>query len=292
MKVMVVIFGGVDTKYLELGKYAGLKQAKYDGVEVDKLWRDRDVATQITSQLITGKSWRKTNIRGRKKYIDSRIQYIEKDVIREHIPKHGTIEKIERYSRRFREGLYDSIGMSSETRNYIGSDLESTTIFDKVDNSCAIYVPAYNPEPSWAVRRNILDPEVYPELGEKAALDLAEKNFQWRKDKLFTHSGKEYDLLVTQFQYLDSLQHLYAWYLNDSEMIKKGYARIDKLAEEIKANFSQYDIILFISDNGVPNPNSNRTHHNRPFYSINENKNITETNIRDFYRHILNWTKE
>jgi hypothetical protein len=164
-------------------------------------------------------------------------------------------------------------------------------LFEIVKNSKSLYVPAYDPEPSWAIRRNILNPERFPDLGYEGALDLAEKNFQWRRSRFLSLSDESYDLLMTQFQYLDSLQHLYLWRTDppDWESVHKAYDRIDKLAKTIIEEFDQYDLILFISDNGIPAADSERTHKDRPFYSVNRDINISSTRIIDFHQHIIEW---
>lgn len=286
MKVLVVIFGGADYKYIKRFNCKNLMQKEFGKAKVDNLWHNRDVATQITSQLITGETWRKSGITGRKKYTNSRIEYLEKKIFRD-IP-------FESLTRDIREGIYNSIkGLKFKKRNYLKKDLRCKTLFEKIPNSKAIYVPSYNPEPSWALRRNILNPRNYPDLGIEGALDLLEKNFYWRKKKFMNALKKEYQLLMVQFQFIDSLQHLYMVYTKEKkwDKIKKGYVFIDNFSKKIKKNANNYDLILFISDNGSAARRYKFTHYQRPFYSLNKKKNLSKTNMRDFYKYILNWIK-
>lgn len=293
MDVLTVVFGGVDTTYLNEDNHQNLVQETSGQVQVDELWRERDVATQITSQLITGESWRETGITGRKKYLNEQVEYIEKELIRSILPRSGYLGWFENQTRPFREGIYGSLGFDTSTQNYTKSDLKTTTVFDKISDSKAIYVPCYNPEPSWAIRRNILNPTTYPDFGEEGAVDLAEKNLSWRKKKLFEHSGSEHSFLMTQFQYLDSIQHLYLAYSDKPEEVRKAYKRMDTLAGEIKSEFDSYDLILFVSDNGTPTSDPSRTHHNRPFYSVNVDLDLPELiNMRDFFDLINEWVKK
>lgn len=288
MRILVIIFGGADYKFIEEFNCTNLMQKEFGKVTVDNLWKNRDVATQITSQLISGKSWEKSGIKGRKKYTNPIVEKLEKQIFKKYkIP-------FQRKTGHLREGFYNTFStLSFKKRNYLKEDFKCNTLFEMVHNSKAVYVPSYNPEPSWALRRNILDPRAYPEFGIRGALDLLEKNFFWRKKRFFESLKKNYQLLITQFQFIDSLQHLYLVYTKKPQMekIKEGYYRIEDLVKEIKNNALNYDMILFISDNGAAHEKGGSTHYNRPFYSINHKKSLVKTNIRDFYYHIINWIK-
>lgn len=295
MRVLVVLFGGVDFRYLEKFDCRNLKQAQYGRLDVDELWGDRDVATQITSQLITGETWRESGVLGRKRYTNERTEALEKRMIRTRARRHPMLAPLERKTRFLRTGFYAlAPGFSPRQRNYVRTDLECETWFERVPNSEAVYVPSYNPEPSWALDRNILDPRYYPSLGEAGALDLAEKNFSWRRKRLLEESDSDHDLLVAQFQILDSLQHLYLVYSDEPQLdeVEAIYDRIDAFAAEIVRTFDQYDRTLFLSDNGAATTRPGRTHCNRPFYSVSDACEVDGENIRDFFEHVLSWVEE
>jgi hypothetical protein len=141
------------------------------------------------------------------------------------------------------------------------------TLFDKVPDSNAVCVPAYNPEPSWAIRRNILDPAKYPDLGFSAADSLLLKNFNWRKRKLRRAVEKRVNkLTVVHFQYLDSLQHLYKEYGNDPERIKEGYEKMSSYVADVKAR-SDADRTIIMSENGAYTHSSENIHRKEAYYS-------------------------
>jgi hypothetical protein len=295
MNVLVILFGGVDCRYLEEFDCPNLEQRHHGKVTVDELWNDRDVATQITSQFITGNTWRRSGVRGRKRYICENTELIEKKLLRTWSSSHPLLDTFERKTRLLRRGFYaydDRFHLRE--RNYMADDLTCETLFDRVPDNKAIYVPSYNPEPSWALDRNILHPKLFPSLGEEGALDLAEKNFSWRRKKLFAETEADHQLLVAQFQILDSFQHLYLVYSDEPQMdeIEEIYRRIDELAGEILDAFDQYDRVLFLSDNGAAHDLPGRTHYNRPFYSVDDDSEITDVNMRDFYRHVLRWVQQ
>jgi len=294
MKVLVIEFGGADYEYIKKYNCKNLMQTEFGKIEVDELWNNRDVSTQITSQLITGVTWRESGVKGRRHYTNPRVEWLEKNFFR----RHGRHMPFEGRTRHLREGIYKTIpGFYFHKRNYVKEDLKCKTLFDKIPNSRAIYVPSYNPEPSWALMRNILDPRQYPEFGEEGALDLLEKNFYWRKKKLMEELPKDYQFLMCQFQIIDSLQHLYIAYQDKPkwDKIEEGYHRIDDFAKSIVDRASHYDIILFLSENGAARPPHDKsvfTHYNRPFYSINRKMNLKKTNMRDFHNHILEWIQK
>lgn len=291
MNVLVVIFGGLDHEFLGRWDCRNLKQAQWGKVVVDQLWEQRDVATQITAQLITGKTWQENGINERKK-----VNYIYQGRLAEFCEKR--IFKEARKARRRRHGLYQFLGSNTlpVSREFLKDDLTCSSLFDLVEDSRAVYVPAYNPEPTWAIDRNILDPRMYPELGVDAALDLREKHYLWRRKRFLEELERDrpYNLLMAQFQYIDSSQHLYISYHDEDRMdeVEAAYWRMDRFAGEIleKAQ-GKYQKILFISDNGAAHKvDFKPTHHNRPYYALNEEEELDGTNLRDFFEHIRRWS--
>jgi hypothetical protein len=290
MRVLVVIFGGLDHEFLEKWECRNLRQAEWGRVVVDELWNQRDVATQITAQLITGKTWRDNGINERKrsilKYRNAGIEWLETKFLKHVKPGRGT-----------RQNIYHALGwLDVIKREFLKDDLTCPTLFERITNSQAVYVPAYNPEPSWALDRNILDPRRYPELGVEGALDLREKNYTWRRKRFMDALlGEPRQLLMGQFQYIDSTQHLYLSYHDPARMdeVERAYWRMDEFAGEILAAAAgKYDRILFISDNGAARKIDYRpTHYNRPYYSLSHREELTKTNLRDFYHHILSWVE-
>jgi len=288
MNVLTVIFGGLDTEYLAKWDCPNLRQAEWGPIVVDQLRNERDVATQITAQLITGKTWRENGVGDRKKqfirYNKPWVRWVEESLLAK-VPK--GLPK--------RRGIYQTFRWADLTeREYLKEDLTCPSIFDRVPGSEAVYVPAYNPEPSWALGRNILDPRWYPELGVHGAVDLLEKNFAWRKRRFFAALDTDpHPLLMGQFQYIDSAQHLYLDYVTpaDEGAVEAAYRKIDGLAGEIKERAAgRYDRVLFVSDNGAARKDGFRpTHHNRPFYSVDTELGLGRPNIRDFHDVLLGW---
>jgi len=296
MKVLTVLFGGVDHIYVDRFACDNLKQAQYGAIDVDSLWHNRDVSTQITSQIITGEDWHETGVTGRKHYTDPRIERFEKEFLRPWTYDSSVplVHGLEVRTRPLREGLYETVLPEMEKRNYVREDIQVPTLFEKIPDSEAVYVPAYNPEPSWALDRNILDPRRLPEFGVDGAVDLAEKNFAWRKQQfrdVLSEEPKQF--LMTQFQILDSCQHLYLVYADepDIEAVEEIYRRMDAFAGELlELAEEKYDLVMFCSENGAANGTPGKTHYNRPFYSLSEPMDLGgRTNMRDFHDHILTW---
>jgi hypothetical protein len=288
MNVLVVIFGGVDTEFLKRFPSPNLTQEEWGPVAVDELHDERDVASQITAQLITGETWRENGVGDRKRqfitYRSSRLRKLEEGML-SNVSK-GLVK---------RRRLYHLLGWADVTeREFVAEDLTCPSLFDRIPGSAAVYVPAYNPEPSWALDRNIFNPRRYPGLGVAEAVDLLDKNFSWRRQRfLEALQQPPKPLLMAQFQYIDSLQHLYLDYVTppQEEMVEAGYRMIDSLAQEIKAKADgRYDRVLFVSDNGAALKDGYQpTHHNRPFYSVDAVVGLERPNLRDFHDLILEW---
>lgn len=288
MQILVILFGGTDHQILRELDCKYLKQAEWNPLVVDELRNQRDVATQITAQLLTGKTWRENGIGDRRKrifqYRAGWAKFVEQKIFRE-MPK----------GKWRRSHIYQALrAVHDVSREFMKEDIKCPTLFDVIPNSRAVYVPAYNPEPSWALTRNILDPRKYPEMGFEGAIDLREKNFEWRKKALFQALDEDpYDLLMAQFQYIDSTQHLFMVYADPPRMdyVEQAYKKIDDFAGEIiRRAEGKYDRIIFLSDNGAARKEEWRpTHYNRPFYSLSWPEGLENPNLRDFFHHIVHW---
>lgn len=289
MNILCIIFGGLDHAFLADWPCSNLRQVEWGPVVVDELHDQRDVASQITAQFVTGKTWRDNGVGDRKKaaitYRSAAIERLESSPL-------GNVRK--GYVRRHE--VYNALGWADIVRReYVKSDLTCPSLFDTIPDSQAVYVPSINPEPSWALGRNILDPRRYPDLGVEGALDLRDKNYAWRRKALMEAlEGPARNLLVGQFQFLDSTQHLYLTYTSPhrKDLVEKAYWQMDAFAAEIKTMAAgKYDRVLFVSDNGAARPKGTRpTHFNRPFYSVDAEVGLERPNLRDFYDLILDWT--
>ena len=288
MRVLVVIFGGLDVQFLSRWPCANLRQAEWGSVVVDELHDDRDVATQITAQLITGKTWRENGVGDRKRqfirYRSPFVKWVEEG------PLAGVAKGLTN-----RRGIYHIFRWADVTeREFLREDLTCSSLFDRIPGSQAVYVPAYNPEPSWALGRNILDPRRYPGLGVEGAVDLLEKNHAWRRRRFLDALDEEpKPLLMVQFQYLDSVQHLYLDYVTppDEAAVEAAYDRMNEFAADIKERAAaKYDRVLFVSDNGAARKDGYQpTHYNRPFYSVDTPVGLDRPNLREFHDLILSW---
>jgi hypothetical protein len=289
VRVLVVIFGGLDHQFLARWELPNLRQCEWGPVVVDELWDGRDVASQITAQLITGRTWRDNGVNDRKRqiltYRNQRVRWVEERLL-------ANVAK----GRRKRRGVYEAMGwLDVVRREFLKEDLACPSLFEEVPGSRAVYVPAYNPEPSWALDRNILDPRRYPELGVEGALDLRDKNFAWRRKRFMEAlDDGPFPLLMGQFQFIDSTQHLYLSYADPPDMapVEAAYVQMDAFAGEILARAEgRYDRVVFLSDNGAACRRGTRpTHHNRPYYSLSWSEGLDRPNLRDFHDLILKWT--
>lgn len=119
-----------------------------------------------------------------------------------------------------------------------------------------------------------------------------EKEFQYRKEKLFTCLEDSYPFLMCHFHKSDFWHHLHAPdnKVRDEEKIQALYEEMDALAADIKEQAEgNYDWVLFMSDHGLPMKHG---HNENAFYSSNLKLGLDEPHITDFHDIILERVNE
>lgn len=282
--VLVVAFDGMDYELTQEFGCENLLTLK----EVGNIDNQTSVSSIKTSELfasfITGANYEEHGIKGlsrnhlRSKVLDLIPSYLLNNVRGFH---------------RLNESLEILLGVDNPGF-YDRTDLETTSIFDEVDNSKALFVPGYNPSLFWkknALGYSFSDVDTENRDWEYYWDDI---EFRRRKDKLFRPVNKWYDFLMVHFHRIDTYQHLYEdpWSCEeDYEKLRNVYLEMDSLAEKILEFFGDdYSTILFMSDHGLP---TEKEHNENAFYSCNEEL-FPETvpRITDFYYKILGETEK
>jgi hypothetical protein len=155
--------------------------------------------------------------------------------------------------------------------------LREKSLFDKVGNSEALFVPSYNPSSYWKYGWDYSALEMGDGI-EKTSNDWDEYEYSKRKRKLFRQVNTYYDFLMVHFHRPDFKQHLY----DDEKKLEEIYGETDELVEKITDYFEDsFETIIFMSDHGLPT----ETQHNKnAFYSCNkEIFGDKEPHITDFH---------
>jgi hypothetical protein len=276
--VLVVAFDGLDKELIEEFELEHIKQKEFGSID-----NKTDISTISTSELfasfITGKTHKKHGIKG--------LNYQKgiKQKLRSLLFPQTLLDRI-RGATRLRN-VFDAL-LDVEDIRPNKSHVETNTLFDKIKNSKADFIPSWNPSPYWQALTftELREYDVNPK-----PLDYYWDTYEYstRKSELFRPVKQWFDFYMVHFHRPDAHQHFYGdknLSTFDKDKLESLYNETDSLAEEIKNFFEEdYDYIIFMSDHGLPTENE---HNENAFYSCNKKLFRDKTpHITDFHDKIL-----
>jgi predicted AlkP superfamily phosphohydrolase/phosphomutase len=162
-------------------------------------------------------------------------------------------------------------------------DLETNTLFNKIQPFVAVDVPSWNELRSFyrlsqAFRRGLKEYE--KEIW---------KIYEERKQKVFENLSKRWRLFMAYFQIADLIGHIY--FGKKLKKLHEVYKTLDVLAFDIKSLLPNDTIFLIVSDHGMKLSEDGLTgnHSDHAFWSINIKTEWTPRDITDFYLKITEW---
>lgn len=289
-KILVVAFDGLDSELVDKFDLEHVN-LDYIGSVDNQTGMSRIMTSELFASFITGTNYEEHGVKGLQYYDNGFIgSLIERTVARPFI-----MQNI-RGSHRLQDALLGLFQV--KRRRYTKKDLEIESIFDKIENSRAMFVPGYNPDVFWETRCESkpleygYDKEKYLEFWDNRA-------YKHRKKTLFNElSIMSRPLLMCHFHRTDLHQHVYgdkSAGLYDEEKLYKLYKETDELAAKIKdkAIEAGYDTIIFMSDHGLPEDAGNKASHNKNAYYSSNKKLFEETpKITDFHDRIIEISKQ
>jgi hypothetical protein len=282
-KTLVIAFDGMDNDLIERYNLEEIKQSEFGSID-NHTGMNSLMTSELFASFITGKTWREHGVTG--------LDRKEDEQAMEKVNKIISEDKADSFKglRTLRE-ILKSIFKPGKDVKYTKEDLEEDTVFDKIDNSRAMFVPGYNPSKIWAAEGCGISLLGYGYSVQEVEKFLWGREFSYRKSQLLHEIGNEIvsprDFLMCHFHITDWIHHLYADEKagrQDEEKVKDAYKKIDRFAGEIKkkAEKSAYDRIIFMSDHGLP---EGEQHNQNAFYSCNQELfPEKEPRITDFYR--------
>jgi hypothetical protein len=196
--------------------------------------------------------------------------------LEERISRFIGYERVANISRFTSElGLYDLQSLSKYIRQYTNEDLTQPTIFDAVEKSVALDIPAYNENPVYLTIRRKIALSIRGQYPENDFLSEVWDLFRNEYDECLNTLEDEWDLFMVHFFITDVIGHL-SW--NDVEKLKTCYHAIDEKIGEIQRRIPQ-SVILIVSDHGMQRGLHTRT----GFYSLNTHLNLNSPKITEFY---------
>jgi hypothetical protein len=275
MSTLIVAFDGLDYEYIQ--KYCGnsLKQKEFGKIENSEGIKTV-VTTELFASFITGETWESHGVIGLGKHKSDYLDKIEK------LNKYRFFRKLTG----FRQQVYSLLPLiDSDKTSVTRKDLKATTIFEEIENSKAIDIPAYS------IGYNLDFMDTIKEHGIEAAMEDLERFTTWKTSELFDEMESNFDLLMVHFHKPDHVHHWF-WEVGKMDKVEETYHEMEDLAAEIKqkAHKEGFDTVIFMSDHGLPDV-ENGGHNKNAFYSCNHELFGDETpHITDFHDKILDLT--
>lgn len=282
-KVLVVAFDGLDKELIEEFELENIQQEEFDTIDNQK-GVENIYTSELFASFITGKNPKQHGIEGLTTWSNSRGRIIDT------VAPKKLVESIRGFNK-VQETLKTLLG--TEEVKYSEEHLKEDTLFEKIDNSRAMYIPGYNPSLFWQLKAETL-PLKHGYGADEAEEFWDSREHDFRKKNLFSELENDIvsprDFLMVHLHRTDFHQHLYGdpTGVMDKNKLRKLYQETDELAGEIleKAE-GKYDIVIFMSDHGLP---AEHGHNYKAFYSSNKSLFDNVPKITDFHDKIIGLT--
>lgn len=284
--VLVVAFDGLDKELIEEFDLENIQQSEFGSID-NQTGMKHIYTSELFASFITGETHEEHGIEHLTTWEDE-----SKGRIIETVAPKSIVENTRGFHR-IRETLKTLL--KTDEVKFSEEHLEEETLFEKVDNSRAMYIPGYNPSVFWQLKAETL-PLEYGYGADVAEEFWDTREYEFRKKNLFSELENEIvsprNFLMVHLHRTDFHQHLYGdpTAVMDKDKLKKLYQETDDLAGEIleKAE-GKYDTVIFMSDHGLP---AKKGHNENAFYSSNTKLFDETPKLTDFHDKILELTEE
>jgi hypothetical protein len=277
---LVVAFDGLDKELIEKFGLKNITQEEFGSID-NETGMSRIMTSELFASFVTGTNHQEHGAQGFHYY-----EGLAGKLIRKTVGRASLVQNVRGFQR-VEETLLTAFKV--QKKRYSKEDLKVDSLFEKIDNSRAMFVPGYNPDMFWETGCES-QPLNYGYNMDEYLNFWDTRAYRYRKESLMNEiSFMSRPLLMCHFHRPDLYQHVYGdkeiGY--DEEKLLKIYRETDKLAEEIKeeALDSGYDRVIFMSDHGLP---KGKDHNRNAFYSCNKKIFPNKTPlITDFHDRIL-----
>lgn len=288
-KMALFAFDGMDKQIIEDLDLKNIKQEEFSSYD-NSTEISRIITDELFTSLITGKTSEEHNIDAGRKFENRFIDFFEK--------KAQSYRAMRKF-KGLRMSLYGLLpGIDGSKREYSKKDINALTLFDKLKNSRAMFIPVFNDRYFWDC--GIQMSPLQNGFGVQETFDFyIDHNFNVKKNKVISELQNEIvsprDFVMAHFHRPDFDHHLYydpELGREDREKLERNYRKLDELAGELRkeALESGYDKVIFLSDHGLPTLNA---HNKNAFYSCNQELFGDKTpHITDFHDKILELVNE
>lgn len=271
---MVIAFDGMDYELIEDYDLQNVIQKEFGRIENSKGINYRSTS-ELFASFITGETYDDHGVvklkREHKKTLTSKgvIPSFLEDNIR-------GLFRLNQISKKFFSKVYR---IDSPSHKYTKEDLKIRSIFDKIELSKPLFVPAYNPDLRWQLG---MPHEISLVGGRKDVREYSKKLTDSRINDFYNLSFEFWDFVMLHLHDPDAVQDL------GLGNYQQDYNRLDNIAGDIIERFSEEWTIIFMSDHGLP---TEYEHNENAFYSCNKELFGDQTpHITDFHDKILELT--
>jgi len=261
-RIVILGFDALEYSIVENGGYPNLKQMEYGKVELNMYPINTEM---IWASFITGEKPEKHGVQAEMRGSRLIIETLKKLSAKLRLQKKMTV-----FGRRILNTL-----RIAHKQVYTKEKLRIPTIFDYVDRSAALSIPAYNEWPDVIALRKMIYYALGNPIKEKDLVKRAWEIFELKKRKTLELLKEDWDLFMVHFYIADIVQHV--WYYK-KDYILDLYEKLDETAMKIKAEIPEDSLILIVSDHGM----LNGLHTSYAFYSCNQKLNLRNPKITDF----------
>lgn len=296
-KILVIAFDGLDKELIEKYNLEDVRQKEYG--TIDNSTNMHSIKTsELFASFITGTNYEKHGLTGiqKGKYQNERknkfIDALFPSLLTKNLRGFTALKDIAK----------EVLRMEKVIERYTKEDIQTDTLFNKIEGSRPMFIPGYNPGMIWRLKTEV-EPLKKGYSADRNAEYWDKRSYDVRKKGLFNELKNDIlparGLLMCHFHRPDIYHHFYAHDEfhqetaqngNTHEVLKKLYRETDSLAKEIKekALNKGYDYVIFMSDHGLPTESA---HNENAFYSCNKELFGDETpHITDFHDKILELT--
>lgn len=277
--VIVVAFDGMDRELVEEFGLENVRQEEFGSID-NSTGINYRYTSELFASFITGETWDEHGII-RLSRNDKHRLLNRRGRLAGFLSRYSTLWRLVQYLEVLL--IYFLISDRSEWKDYKYSkrDLESGTLFDEIDLSKPLFVPAYNPDPRWQLDlpHGVMRPE---ETTREDVRKYSERLTESRLREFYDLNFDFWDFVMLHIHEPDAVQDVG---LGNYE---RDYRRLDGIAEEIVEEFSDDWTIIFMSDHGMM---EEKEHNENAFYSCNKELFGSKTpHITEFYDKIIELT--
>jgi hypothetical protein len=180
MNVVVVAFDGMDKELIERFSLESVLQEEFGTIENEESM-NKIVTPELFASFVTGETSEEHGVEVFDYWTNEKIEWLESNP-----PDSKGFNKF----RELRFSIYESVNsLDARRKRYDREDLKVNSIFEKLEDSRAMFIPGYNPSKFWAYRAENL-PFKFDDGIQDSVRFYDSREYEFRKRESFFQSLK------------------------------------------------------------------------------------------------------